>query len=72
MNDLDELFWGGYLKFLFNLGFVTVATGADEIAAIKAEFMSGLRGEPMPCDTTPFRPESVQRVADRTNQKETP
>lgn len=46
-----EVFWGGYLQFLFNHGMVTVATSREEIEQMKADFMAGLRGEPMPCET---------------------
>lgn len=70
MSDIDELFWGGYLKFLIEQGAVTPDTPRAEVERIKADFMSGLRGDPVPCDTNPFRPDHVQRVAERINQKE--
>ena len=43
-----ELFWGGYLKALYEAGAIQPT---DDIAEIKAGFMAGLRGEPMSCDT---------------------
>lgn len=45
LEESYEMFWAGYLKFLFNHGMVTVATPAEEIWAMKADFMAGIRGE---------------------------
>lgn len=43
-----ELFWGGYLTALHGAG--AIGPG-DNIEQIKADFMAGLRGERMPCET---------------------
>jgi len=42
MDLLDELFWGGFLAHMIETGEVTATTPRDEVARMKAEFMSGL------------------------------
>jgi hypothetical protein len=45
MNDsnyLNEMFWADYLMFEVSQGNVTEET---DVAAMKAEFMAGIRGE---------------------------
>lgn len=54
MNGLEtsyEMFWAGYLAALAESGAVTAETPPEEIWQMKAEFMAGIRGERMPCDT---------------------
>ncbi len=42
---LAEMFWAGYLGHEIEVGNVTADTPHEDVARMKADFMTGLRGE---------------------------
>lgn len=42
---MDEMFWAGYLEAMIGAGVVTADTPSEDVERMKAEFLSGLRGD---------------------------